>query len=69
MTDVLRARQRRPATFVVEGKSPVFGEDTVWQIQCSTEGVRARRVRDGKTVRLDWRTVVGAALYYGKEIA
>lgn len=63
------AKKRQPATFYVEGVSPVTGAPFSWRVRLTEAGVVATRKSDGRRVSLDWRTLIGLAMFHGKDSA
>lgn len=61
----MKAAKRKPARFRVGGYSAAFKTTVQWEVTVSESGIRARRSVDAREVSIDWRTLLGAALFYG----
>ena len=61
----MKAKSRRPANFVIEEFSSVFKRKVAWHVEVSGSGATARRDVDGRSVRIGWRELISAALFYG----
>jgi hypothetical protein len=60
------ARPRSPAYFTLDTYSSAFQESCTWRIRISETGILARR-QDGRELSISWRTLLGAAMVYGKD--
>lgn len=63
----MKAHKRSPATFRVEGHSAAFGATVEWRVIVTESGVQARRLIDGRELAIDWRQLLGAAMFYGHD--
>jgi len=61
----VKAARRGPANFTVSGYSAAFKRDVVWKITVTESGVSAKRTEDGRDLSIDWRTLLGSAMFYG----
>lgn len=64
----MKAAKRGPAHFVLKGKSSIKGlADYEWRVTVTTNGVTAKRTRDNVEVSIDWRTLLGVAMFHGHD--
>lgn len=63
----MKAKKRGPAYFDVRGHSAAFKRDIVWRVCVSENGITARRIVDGRELSIDWRTLLGSAMFYGHD--
>lgn len=64
----MRAKKRQPAHFKLTGRSSVMGTYN-WNVTIDDQGVVAKRDADGRRVSIDWRTLIGAAMFHGLDSA
>lgn len=65
----MKAHKRSPANFMVTDYSAVFKRTVVWKVQVTESGISAHRHDDNRKVAIDWRTLFGAAMFYGHDSA
>jgi len=63
----MEVKKRRPANFELTEYSPAFLDDVVWHVEVNNAGVTARRDIDKVTVTIEWKRLIGAAMYYGHQ--
>ena len=63
----MKARRRSPATFRVEGYSGAFKTTVEWRVIVTESGIQARRLLDGREISIDWRQLLGTAMFYGHD--
>lgn len=61
----MKAKKRGPAYFDVRGHSAAFKREIVWRVCVGENGIHARRTIDGRELSIDWRALLGAAMFYG----
>ncbi len=61
----MKATRRGPAFFTVSGYSAAYKREVTWKITVTESGVNARRQEDGRDLSIDWRTLLGSAMFYG----
>lgn len=65
----MNSNPRRPATFTIDAPASVKGLPAVrWKVVISESGLTATRSADGHKFSVDWRTLLGTILFYGKAI-
>lgn len=63
----MKAKKRGPARFEVSGHSAAFKKRVLWKVTVTETGVTARRTEDGRELSIDWRTLLGSAMFYGHD--
>ena len=62
----MKAKKRQPAHFEITGRSSVFGSYS-WKITVSETGIVAVRDKDRRRVSIEWKALIGAAMFYGHD--
>lgn len=60
-------KRKRSAHFKFAQRSPAFGCNVEWRIEATEGGIVATRDVDSRRVSIDWRTLIGAAMFYGSD--